>query len=65
MATLRFLLPEPHEVPLLGRVLEPDEAVEVDDDVFKEHAWPESTWAVVDGPKGRKSKTAGDSGDNE
>ena len=48
MAKLRFKGHEPHTVPLLGRTLEPDELVEVDNDVFKAHDWPESLWTVVE-----------------
>lgn len=47
MAKLRFVANEPHDVPLLERTVEPDEMVEVDDDVFASRVWPEAQWAVV------------------
>lgn len=52
MAKVRNVSPDTLVVPLLGgRVVEPDEVVEVGDDLFLEHDWPESTWAVVSAPK--------------
>lgn len=51
MAKLRFRLDQPHEVPLVGRVVEPDELVEVSDAVWAQHDWPESTWDEVEVPR--------------
>lgn len=56
MAKLRFVGREPHRVPLLGRTVQPDELVEVDNDVFKQHDWPETTWTVVDRKATTKDK---------
>lgn len=58
MATLRFVADEPHDVPLLGRTVAPDELVEVSDDVFASREWPEAQWAVVS----EKKPTAKDKG---
>lgn len=51
---LRFLGTEPHDVPVLGRVVSTDELVNVPDDIYKAHGWAESLWAVV---KSSKSTT--------
>ena len=48
MAKVRFVGSERHDVPLLGRSVEPDELVTVDDDVFKAHEWPEANWSIVE-----------------
>jgi hypothetical protein len=32
--------------PLNGRNVDPDELVEVDDEVLRNYAWPADTWAV-------------------
>lgn len=56
MAKLRFVANEPHDVPVLGRSVEPDELVTVDDDVFKAHDWPEENWAVVEKKSTTKDK---------
>lgn len=47
MAQLRFRGDERHEVPLLGRAVEPDELVEVPDDLYAEVSWPSAYWTVV------------------
>lgn len=36
---------------VLGRVVPMDEVVEVSQDVFDEHVWPESLWRVVGASK--------------
>jgi len=44
---------EAREVPLLGnRVVEPDEVVDVDDELLdpEQYVWPASTWQVVEPP---------------
>lgn len=41
---LRFLGDQPHEVSVLRRVVEPDELVDVPDDVFEAYVWPDSLW---------------------
>ena len=46
MASVRFLGDEPHIVPVLDRIVEPDELVTVPDDVFAAHAWGD-LWEVV------------------
>lgn len=51
MAQLRFIYPEARNVPLLGRLVQPDEMVEVDDDVYLQHLWPEDGWSVVGAPQ--------------
>lgn len=56
MAKLRFVANEPHDVPVLGRTVDPDELVDVPDDVFASRVWPEAQWAVV----GEKKPTAKD-----
>ena len=47
MTKLRNVSTDTLELRLLGRVVAPDEVVDVPDDVFAEHAWPETLWAVV------------------
>lgn len=44
MPKIRFVGNEPHDVPLLGRTVEPDELVEVDTETFKSREWPEALW---------------------
>lgn len=46
---LRFLGDQPHDVRVLGRVVEPDELVDVPQDVFDAYAWPESLWSPEPG----------------
>ena len=36
---------------LNGRLVQPDELVELDDEVYQAHVWPEDTWVVVDAPE--------------
>lgn len=57
MPKLRFKGDEPHNVPVLGRIVEPDEQVDVPDDVFKSREWPEALWDVPE-----KKSTAKDKG---
>jgi hypothetical protein len=53
---------EAREVPLLGnQIVEPDQTVEVDDQLLKDFAWPESTWKVETG-KAKKSASSGGEG---
>lgn len=58
MAKVRNISNEELSVPLLGRSVEPDTVVEVDDDVFNAHAWPETTWAVVTPAKKKTSDSS-------
>lgn len=52
MAKLRNVSTDTLVVPVLGnRLVEPDEVVEVSDELLEELAWPETTWAVVAPPK--------------
>jgi len=53
---LRFLGSEPHMVPLLSKIVSTDELVDVPDDVYAEHSWAESLWAVVKPSKPTKSE---------
>ena len=64
MATVRFIGPEPHTVPLLGRDVQPDELVEVPDDLLADYTWSETNWRVEDEPAARPAtgKTAGPAG---
>lgn len=64
MARLKNVSGEAREVPLLGnRIVEPDEIVDVDDELLAEFAWPESTWEIVAEKKAAKGKTAEASGE--
>ncbi len=48
MAKLRNISADTLTVPALGgRVVEPDELVDVPDALLKDLDWPESTWAPV------------------
>jgi len=61
MAKLRNVSGEAREVPLLGnRVVEPDEVVDVDDELLdpEQYVWPESTWQVQVERKPAKGKAA-------
>lgn len=52
MAKLRNVSTDTLVVPALnGRVVEPDEVVEVRDELLEELVWPETTWAVVAPPR--------------
>lgn len=44
---IRYIGNEPASVPLLGRTVAPDEAIDVPDDVYASRAWPESLWVEV------------------
>jgi hypothetical protein len=57
VATIRYIGNEPVELRLNGHprggsygAVEPDQLVEVDDEVFLAHAWPEALWSEVDVP---------------
>lgn len=54
MARVRFVGPEPHAVPLLGRTVQPDELVEIPGDVVEETA---EAWIL--GPPGDLDDTDG------
>lgn len=41
---LRFVGNEPHDVPVLGRSVDPDELVEIDPETYKSREWPEALW---------------------
>jgi hypothetical protein len=41
---LRFVGSEPHDVPVLGRSVEPDELVDIDQETYKSREWPEALW---------------------
>ena len=47
MARLRLIANEPRFIPLIQRLIEVDEAFEVDDKLFAERAWPEDTFEVL------------------
>lgn len=47
MGRLKNVSGEAREVPLLNRVVEPDEEIDVDDELLAEFAWPESTWKAA------------------
>lgn len=57
MARVRYVGDEPRDVPLLGRSVEPDELVEVDDEVFTPYDWPEAQWSVVEKAKTNQKKS--------
>lgn len=56
MARVQFTADAEHFVPALGRVVQPDEVVEVDDDAYEsfvpapEHRSPDHPWAGIDAP---------------
>ena len=59
MGRLKNVSGEAREVPLLdNRVVEPDEVVDVDDQLLEEFAWPASTWQVEADKKPAKAKAA-------
>ena len=59
MARLKNVSGEAREVPLLGnRVVEPDEIVDVDDELLAEYVWPEATWQVQAEKPVKASKAA-------
>lgn len=37
--------------PLGGRLVSPDELVEVDDETYQAHTWDPDTWDVIDAPE--------------
>lgn len=47
MARVRLIANEPRFIPLIQRLIEVDEAFEVDDKLFAERAWPENTFEVL------------------
>jgi hypothetical protein len=47
MARVRLIANEPRFIPLIQRLIEVDEAFEVDDKLFTERAWPEDTFEVL------------------
>lgn len=46
MATVRNISADRRHVPLLDRDVDPDELVEVPDELVWEYAWPADTWDV-------------------
>lgn len=56
MAKVRFTGDSNEFVPVLNREVEPDQLVDVDDEMFKSFDWPESKWAVVEKKSTPKSK---------
>lgn len=60
MAKLRNVSDAPLEVRALGRTVDVDEVLEVPDDFYDQHAWPETLWAVVTGSKPARKTTAKD-----
>lgn len=56
MSKIRYLGAETASVPLLQRDVQPDELVEVDDDLLKTYDWPESLWSVEEKKSTSKSK---------
>jgi len=51
IARVRFLGTEPHEVPLLGRVVEPEELCAMPAQLLTDYAWPEALWRIEDDPR--------------
>lgn len=47
MARVRLIANEPRWIPLIQRLIDVDEAFEVDDKVFANYAWPENTFEVL------------------
>jgi hypothetical protein len=54
MVQIRNISRESLHVPLLGRVVEPDELVEIDDVLLAGHVWPPTTWRVETEPANTK-----------
>lgn len=50
MAKVRFLGAEPHEVPELGRLVEPDQVVTVPDERFEAYLLQPHLWESVEEP---------------
>lgn len=46
MAQIRNKTEHTLNIRVLNRSAEPDELVDVPDDIFKEHVWPETVWDV-------------------
>ncbi|MFD7791029.1 hypothetical protein [Streptomyces sp. NPDC059759] len=51
MARVRYVGPEPVTVPELGRIVEPDEIVQVPDERFEGYACQLGTWEPIEEPK--------------
>ena len=47
MARVRLIANEPRWIPMIQRIIEVDEAFDVDDKLFAERAWPEDTFEVL------------------
>lgn len=59
MARLKNVSGEAREVPLLdNRIVEPDEVVDVADELLAEFVWPETTWQVEADKKPAKGAKA-------
>lgn len=44
MASVRNMSKHTVDLRCIGRSVDPDEKVDVPDDVFKAHVWPETVW---------------------
>lgn len=60
MAKLRNVSDAALDLRALGKTVDVDEVVEVPDDFFENHAWAETLWAVVQGPKSSSKKPTKD-----
>ncbi|MFE9432154.1 hypothetical protein [Streptomyces sp. NPDC006640] len=58
MARVRYLGPEPVTVPELGRVVEPDEIVEVPDARFEGYVCQPGMWEPIQEPKDEEPAAA-------
>lgn len=56
MAKVRYTGNDTAFVPVINQEVEPDQVVELDDDVFKGLDWPETSWTVVEKKSTAKSK---------
>jgi hypothetical protein len=66
MARVRFVGSEPVTVPELGRVVQPDEMVEVPDERFEAYVCQPGTWESIEEPKtAAAKKTAAKSSQKE
>lgn len=67
MAQLRYIGDFEARVPELGVIVEPDQVVEVDDELFNARAWSPLLWEPLTGelPSTKKKAPATNSGDDE
>ena len=47
MARVRLIANEPRFIPLIQRIIDVDEAFEIEDELFAQRAWPENTFEVL------------------